>query len=95
MLLRRGTHGTIADVVVTGFDAPFDVRDATTSVDLRAIHAFGGILFPIAFPERGGGTGPLKALARRAAPRGSERSSGGRILRPLGAVRRRLSRSVR
>jgi hypothetical protein len=53
MLLRRGTHGTIANVILTGFEAAVDVREASTKVDLTSTIAWGNLVQPIAYAEDG------------------------------------------
>jgi serine/threonine protein kinase len=53
MLLRRGTHGTIANAIVTGFEAAVDVRETSTKVDLTSSIAWGNVVQPIAYAEDG------------------------------------------
>jgi hypothetical protein len=56
MLLRRGTRGSIADIVALGFDAAIDVRDAETEIDVRSAVFFGNTVQPVVEPEAKGTT---------------------------------------
>jgi hypothetical protein len=42
-LLRRGTHGVIANTIFTGFDAGVEVRDSQTHVVIRSSNFFGNL----------------------------------------------------
>lgn len=57
MLLRRSTQATIANAVITGFEACVDVRDATTDATLMSSICAGstgaGVTENIAYPETG------------------------------------------
>jgi serine/threonine protein kinase len=57
LLLRRGTHGKFANLVVMGFEAGLDVRDASTKFDLRSAVFFGNLVHNLAYPEKGGADG--------------------------------------
>lgn len=58
ILLRRGTRAHLANLIVTGFEAGIDVRDARTVPDVRSSIFFGNLVHPIAHPE---GVGPGSA----------------------------------
>jgi len=53
MVLRRSTKGGFHNVIVTGFEAGVDVRDANTSVELTSSIFFGNLIQNVAYPELG------------------------------------------
>lgn len=56
VLLRHGTAATIGDAVVVGFEAPLDVRDRDTAVDLRGgLWLARNFAAPLAHAEVAGG----------------------------------------
>ncbi|MCY1007953.1 protein kinase [Nannocystis pusilla] len=56
MLLRRGTAATIGNAVVVGFEAPLDLRDRGTAVDLRGgLWLARNFAAPLAHAEVAGG----------------------------------------
>jgi hypothetical protein len=54
MLLRRSTKAHLANLVVMGFEAGVDVRDAETEVELESSIFFGNLAQNVAYPEPGG-----------------------------------------
>ena len=56
MLLRRGTRATIANTIVTGFEAGIDLRDASTQIDLKSTILFGNLVKNVAYEEDGSNT---------------------------------------
>lgn len=57
MLLRRGTHATIRNSIVSGFHAGWDLRDRGTRVSLESSIFTGNVVHDVAYPERGDGAG--------------------------------------
>jgi hypothetical protein len=60
MLLRRATLGTIANALVVGFEAGLDLRDTTTSVEVKGSLFFGNLVAPVSYVEDGSDTGAHK-----------------------------------
>jgi serine/threonine protein kinase len=58
LLLRHATRAHLANLLVTGYDAGFDVRDRTQP-DVRSSAFFENFPHALAFPETASGTGPL------------------------------------
>lgn len=59
MLLRRSTLGTFRNLIVSGFEAGLDLRDATTEVEITHSIFHGNLLENLAYAEVPGGSGVL------------------------------------
>lgn len=51
MLLRRGTRAQVFNVIVTGFEAGIDLRNAVEGIELRNSIFYGNLLHNVAYPE--------------------------------------------
>lgn len=60
ILLRRSTRARIFNLIVSGFEAGIDVRDATTQVELGSAIFSGNLVKPLAYEEDGSNAGPQK-----------------------------------
>jgi len=59
MLLRRSTKAHIFNTIVTGFEAGIDIRDATTSIELKNSIFFGNVVENVAYAEDAASSDPL------------------------------------
>ncbi len=53
LLLRKSTRGTIRNLIVSGFEAGIDIRDANTQVDVASSVFFGNLVKNLAYEENG------------------------------------------